>query len=284
VNILDAINDPKVFGEHFRSGTWDAWLAFLAALFALPMTDEQLAVYRKHTQRDLPPAQPPTEAWLVVGRRGGKSFVLATIAVFLACFKNWQPLLGPGEYGTIMVIAEDRKQARAIMRFIGGLLRGAPMLRRTIVNETAESFTLKNRIQIEVHAASFRSTRGYTIIAALLDEIAIWPTDELSAEPDVEVINSIRPGMATIPGAMLLCASSPHARKGALWSAFARHFGRDGDPILVWRASTREMNSTVPESYVDAHLAEDPEAGDQAYRNQLAQRIFALSGGMCWPR
>jgi hypothetical protein len=44
------------------------------------------------------------------------------------------------------------------------------------------------------------------------------------------------------------------------------------------------MNSTVPESYVDAHLAEDPEAGDQAYRNQLAQRIFALSGGMCWPR
>jgi hypothetical protein len=26
------------------------------------------------------------------------------------------------------------------------------------------------------------------------------------------------------------------------------------------------------------------EARDQAYRNQLAQRIFALSGGMCWPR
>ena len=26
------------------------------------------------------------------------------------------------------------------------------------------------------------------------------------------------------------------------------------------------------------------EARDRAYRNQLAQRIFALSGGMCWPR
>ena len=56
-----------------------------------------------------------------------------------------------------------------------------------------------------MHAASFRSTRGYTTVAALLDEVAIWPCDELSAEPDVEVINSIRPGMATIPDAMLLC-------------------------------------------------------------------------------
>ena len=26
------------------------------------------------------------------------------------------------------------------------------------------------------------------------------------------------------------------------------------------------------------------EARDRAYRNQLAQRIFALSGGKCWPR
>jgi hypothetical protein len=276
VNILDAINDPKVFGEHFRSGTWDAWLAFLAALFALPMTDEQLAVYRKHTQRDLPPAQPPTEAWLVVGRRGGKSFVLATIAVFLACFKNWQPLLGPGEYGTIMVIAEDRKQARAIMRFIGGLLRGAPMLRRTIVNETAESFTLKNRIQIEVHAASFRSTRGYTIIAALLDEIAIWPTDELSAEPDVEVINSIRPGMATIPGAMLLCASSPHAMRGALWEAWRQYFGHADEDVLVWQATTNEMNPTVSQAWIDQQLARDSVRGAADYLAQFRSDVVGF--------
>jgi hypothetical protein len=159
LTIIDCIADANVFGEHFRSGTWAAWLVFLCALFALPMTPEQLAIYRRHTGRDLPPSQPLCEAWLVCGRRAGKSFVLAVVAVFLACFKDWRPFLGPGELATIMVIAEDRKQSRAIMRFIGGLLRGAPMLRRTIVNETAESFTLRNRVQIEVHAASFRSTR-----------------------------------------------------------------------------------------------------------------------------
>ena len=48
-----------------------------------------------------------------------------------------------------------------------------------------------DRVAIEIHTASYRSTRGYTIIAALLDEISIWESDEFAAEPDVEVINAI---------------------------------------------------------------------------------------------
>lgn len=45
MNILDAIDDPNVFGTHFRADTWGAWRSFLAALFALPMTPEQLAIF-----------------------------------------------------------------------------------------------------------------------------------------------------------------------------------------------------------------------------------------------
>jgi hypothetical protein len=88
---------------------------------------------------------------------------------------------------------------------------------------TRESITLKHRIIIEVHTASFRTTRGYTIVAALCDEIAYWPTDESASEPDVEVIAAVKPAMATVPGALLLCASSPHARRGALWDAHRKH-------------------------------------------------------------
>ncbi len=132
------------------------------------------------------------------------------------------------------------------------------MLRPTIEEETVESITLRNNVVIEIHTASFRSTRGYTIIAALLDEIAFWPTDESSSEPDVEVLNAVRPGMSTIPGAMLLCASSPYARKGALFDAHRRHYGKDGDPVLIWQAATRDMNASVPQSYIDAQVAEDP--------------------------
>jgi hypothetical protein len=70
------------------------------------MDDAELAIYREHTGRQTPPTTPGHEAWLVIGRRGGKSLLLAVIAVFIACFRDWRPLLGPGEVGTIMVIRD----------------------------------------------------------------------------------------------------------------------------------------------------------------------------------
>jgi hypothetical protein len=184
--------------------------------------------------------------------------------VFLAAFHDWRPYLGPGEIATIMIIARDRRQARVIKRFVSGLLREVPMLRTLIEDEGAEMISLKNRINIEIHTASFRSTRGYTIVAALLDEIAFWPSDD-AAEPDIEVINAVKGGMATIPNAMLLCASSPHARKGALWNAYHRHYGKDGDNVLVWQATTRAMNAVVPQAYIDQHMADDPARASAEY-------------------
>src|SRR5262249_45725122 len=198
------------------------------------------------------------EAWLVCGRRAGKSFILATIAVFLAAFRDWRPYLGPGEIATVMIVAADRRQARVTMRYCLGLLRAVPMLKQLIEAQTAESITLRNRIVIEIHTASFRSTRGYAIGAALLEELAFWPVDEFSSAPDVEVINAIRPGFATIPGSILLAASSPHARRGALWDAYRKHYSKDGDPVLVWQSDTRSMNPSVPQAIIDAALEEDP--------------------------
>ena len=90
----------------------------------------------------------------------------------------------------------------------------------------------------------------------LADEIAFW-YDENSANPDEEVLVALRPGLITIPGAMLLCASSPLARKGALWQAFERWHGQDDAPALIWRASTRTMNPSVPEEFIARELDKD---------------------------
>ena len=123
MHILQAIDDPRVFGPAFRNrASWEAWFSFLAALFGLPMTAEQQRIYRECTQRADLPTEQANEAWLVCGRRAGKSFTLALIAVFLAAFRDWRPYLGPGERGTITVIAADRSQARTIMRYVKGLL------------------------------------------------------------------------------------------------------------------------------------------------------------------
>jgi hypothetical protein len=259
LTILDAMADPRVFRKQLRAGpNWLAWRSFLAALFGLPMTAEQLAIFAHCTQRQQPRPGGYREAWLCCGRRALKSFTLALIAVFLACFKDWRSYLGPGEMGTVMVIAQDRRQCRVILRYIRGLIDSCPMLRNVVESETAESITLKSRIVIEIHTSSFRSTRGYSLIAALCDEIAYWPSED-SAEPDREVLAALRPGMSTIPGAMLLCASSPYSRKGALFDAHRRYFAKDSD-VLIWQAPTRYMNPSVPQSEIDRAFDQDPQA------------------------
>jgi hypothetical protein len=154
MNIVAALNDPKVFGRYFKAESWTAWRVFLAALFGLPLTYDQHQLFQQFIGRATAPTSPLNEAWLVVGRRGGKSFVLAVIAVFLACFRDWRPFLGPGEVGTIMIIAKDRAQARSIKRYISGLLRETPMLASVLEEETAESIRLRNRVSIEIHTAS----------------------------------------------------------------------------------------------------------------------------------
>ena len=162
-----------------------------------------------------------------------------------------------------MIICVDRRQGRVIMRYCTGLLKSVPMLAQLIEAETRESVSLRNRIVIEVHTASFRSTRGYSIVCALVDEIAYLPTDEASSEPDIEILNAIRPGMATVPGAMR-CAPRRRTR------ARARVAGTDPD-----------MNATVPQSYVDAHLAEDPERAAPNIRRSsaLISRLLGLARG-----
>ena len=275
--ILDAVADANLFGPWFkRTDSWTAWRVFLAALFALPMTTDQLVTYQQCTGRKEPPTEAAAEAWLVCGRRAGKSFVLALIAVFIACFRDYRQHLAPGERGTVIVIATDRKQARTILRYIRGLLTKVPMLSRLIERETAEGFDLNNSVTIEIGTASFKSTRGYTIVAALCDELAFWASEN-SAEPDFEILAALRPGMSTIPGAMLLCASSPYARRGALWDAHRRHFGKDGDPVLVWQAPTITMNPSVPKRIIDEAYERDPISAAAEYGAQFRSDIEAFN-------
>ena len=42
--ILQAIDDPNLFGNMFDAPSWRPWRVFLKALQALPMADEELAV------------------------------------------------------------------------------------------------------------------------------------------------------------------------------------------------------------------------------------------------
>ena len=194
----------------------------------------------------------------------------------LAAFRNYEPHLAPGEVATVAVIATDRRQARVIFRYVLGLLRAVPMLAAMIEEETSESVLLSNRVQIEVATASWRVTRGYSFAAVLADELAFW-RDDSSANPADEILRAIRPGLASIPGAVLLKASSPYAKKGVLYSDWRRFWGKDDGRVLVWRAATRDMNPLIDPAFIEEQREEDPAIAaaeyDAEFRDDLADFV-----------
>ncbi len=275
-SIIDAVTDPQLFRPFFPDlKSWNAWLVFLKAAFGLNMTTEELAVFQACTGRQTAPTDVARECFLVVGRRGGKSRVLALIAVYLAVFFDHSQHLAPGENGVVQVLAADRRQARVILKYVKAFLSQTAILARMIESETQEGVYLSNNIAVEVTTASFRSVRGRTVVAALLDELAFWSSED-SANPDVEVLAAIRPSMLTIPNSMLLAASSPYSRKGVLWDAHKKHFGKEGN-TLVWQASTATMNPAVDAQVIaDAYEADPANAAAEfggEFRNDIESYV-----------
>lgn len=287
ISILAALDDPNLFASHFRDAHWDRWRVFLAALFGLPMDEDQLAIYRHHTGRTAPPASPSKEAALVVGRRGGKSRVLALVATYLATFRDYEQYLAPGEMATVAVIAANRRQARSIFRYMSGMFRSVDLLTGMVISTREDALELNNRVVIEIHTASFRVTRGYTFAAVLADETAFW-RDENSRNPDIEIFRALRPGLANIPGSILLNASSPYRKSGVLYNTFRRHYARDDARVLVWRGTTAEMNPTIDPAIIEEAYEDDPASASAEYgaefRDDIADFVAREVVDACTPQ
>jgi hypothetical protein len=270
LQFFDALSNAGVL----KGPSWGPWRAFLAALFGLPLSEAEAAIYRTCTGRDALPSAPYDEGWLVCGRRSGKSFVLSLIAVFLAVFRDHRPYLAVGEKATIPIISTDRSQSRTIVRYIKAMLAVDDEVRALVQRETATAIELSNAVVLEVHTASYRRTRGFAIAACLCDELSFWPSSDDAAEPDYEILNAIRPAMVQFPNALLLCASSPYGKRGSLYDAHQRYFGVDDPAVLVWKAGTRVMNPSVPQRTIDLAMQRDPASAMAEFYAQFRDDVL----------
>ena len=124
-------------------------------------------------------------------------------------------------------------------------------------NAYAEGAELSTGAELNVIASNFRTVRGRSIACAILDEIAFW-RDENSYSPDVETYSALVPGLATIPGAMLVGISSPYRRGGLLYQKWRDHYGKPDDDVLVIRAPSRVLNPTLDQRIIDDAMGRDP--------------------------
>ena len=80
----------------------------------------------------------------------------------------------------------SRDQAKLVFQYALAFIESSSVLKQEIDSVSQTELRLRNNIVISMHANSFRSIRGRTIVACVFDEVALW-RDEVSATPDVEV-------------------------------------------------------------------------------------------------
>ncbi|WP_200844533.1 hypothetical protein [Bradyrhizobium sp. USDA 3458] len=273
MNIIEALDDPNLFEPWFRGPTWNPWRVVLKAMFALEMTAEEKAFFRSIADRE-PPAEPVKEAWFIVGRRGGKDSVASLLAAHIAAMFNGTSHLRPGERGVVMCLACDRDQARIVLNYTRSYFTEMELFSGMISKETQYGFELTNSIDIAVATNSFRSVRGRPVLCAILDETAFW-RDENSANPDQETFNAIKPGLASLPGSMVIGISSPYRKSGLLYQKYRDHYGKDSK-VLVIKAPTRLLNPLIDQSIIDEAMAEDPAAASAEWLAEFRDDISAF--------
>lgn len=181
----------------------------------------------------------------------------SAVAVYMALFGGFEKQLSPGERGYIFLISTDRDQSRILLNYIKAYLQ---KFKQHLKEEKQYEIELENNITIAVRSCNFRGTRGYTNIAVIADELAFW-RDSNSANPASQVIASLRPGMATVKGSLLLGLSSPYSANGFLYEQWKKYKDGHNPKIKVWKRPSIEMNPSLDPDFIEEEIKKDVAAG-----------------------
>src|SRR5262249_51394744 len=174
VPLREALSDPSLLGTASAGDSWSSWRTLLIAAMGEALREDERDIFSQLTGRKHEPLERVHELACIIGRRGGKSRAMATLACYIAGLCGHGDALVPGEKGIGLSIAPNQKQAKISLDYAGAIIQHSPIMRQLLANRTADALELSNDISVEVRPASFRSLRGPTYVAAICDEAAFW--------------------------------------------------------------------------------------------------------------
>ena len=146
-----------------------------------------------------------------------------------------------------MICSPSKSQSRIVKGYMRSIFE-TPMLQAMVEKETQWAFELKNGIRIEILAGDFRLVRGFTLCAAIVDEIAFFGLDDdAKIKSDTELVRALQPGLATT-GGRLLAITSPYAKKGWCYQTYQKNFGKPDGHVLVVNCPSRTLNPTLSQA------------------------------------
>jgi len=222
--------------EEFHAPSWDAWRGIL--------------------ERLTPGVR---ELYAICGRGSGKSRVVALLACAFACREYDR---APGERIFCAVFAPDRRQSALVLDYIVGLLESRPELAALIERKTRDRVELTTGVVVEVLTSTKGAGRGRSYALCIIEEAAFLPVDEHAAEPDVELVRALRPGLGRVKGSLLAVIGSPYSRRGILYEA--AQAGSDDDRVVV-TGDTLSFNPLFDPKIIEREFERDPISAASEY-------------------
>jgi len=240
-----------------------------------------------------------TELLLSCGRRGGKTFIASIISAYeaykLIIKDNPQAYynMAPDEMIRIVNVASSGDQANELSTQIQNRIFNSEWFLPYIASFNSDEVCLKTKhdirkmdaeaeqygqplkrratIKIESLLCSARSTRGGSVIVALLDELAHF-VDNDGNRGGKAVYESLTPSGATFGNdSKVICISSPYTKSGVFYDLYTDSF-RD-QSIRMLQMPTWEMNPLIEFDFLKSRYKKNTETFWTEYGAQFSTTV-----------
>jgi hypothetical protein len=144
ISLRVALADKGLLGNVLAGDSWAAWRILMIAALGEALSDDERALFKQLTgRREREPGERIEEAAFVVGRGGGKSRAMATLATYIAGLCHHD--LAEGERGLLLCIAPDQRQAAITLDYCAAAFEASPILSQLIANRTSDALILTIR-------------------------------------------------------------------------------------------------------------------------------------------
>jgi len=244
----------------------------LKAIYGLPLTAEELTIYKLTSGLSDYVPKERAEATFILARRCGKSDKLASnIALYEACAREHK--LSVGETGVVMIVSSElKRQSRIVFDYCLGKLEGSKVLRRMIKRTTTDEIELTNGISIQVYPCNVARIRGASLVCFVGDECAFWKSEGKSIDKDV--LDAARPGLS-FPYSKMIKISTPWMMRGEVYDDYKRYWGKPESEVLVLQGDIYTFRPDYSQKKLDAARRRDPVAFETEW---LARFRTDLSG------
>jgi hypothetical protein len=245
-SIIEFTTDAQLLGLNVSA----AQETLQRSIYGLTLTDEQRDIWHGCTGREDYPSHPLPGPRSLQERGQERTRGSLRPSWALKPSSAATSSICPGASAVIPLVAQEQRATEIAFGYIRDYLTRSPLLASMVEEVLAQEIQLRNGINIVCFPGTLRSLRGYSTPAGVMDG---YYRLEGQVDSDVENQASIRRGMINFP-------SGPSATMD----------------LLVWRASTVLMNSSIVSARLDRERRLDPSRFAREYEAEFAEDLEAF--------